>query len=92
MAMILHLQEEKASIETQARQYQRIIEEKSAYDAEEMNILKENLLRREREKHFLEKEVEAYRQMINPGNEQDMEVMFRIWRITREESMLLQFT
>lgn len=70
MAMILRLQEEKASIEMEARQYQRIIEEKSAYDAEEMNILKEILLRREKEKHFMEKEVEAYRQMLYLGNEQ----------------------
>lgn len=70
MAMILRLQEEKASIEMEARQYQRILEEKSAYDAEEMNILKEILVRREKEKHFLEKEVEAYRQMVSVGNEQ----------------------
>ncbi|KAE9452922.1 hypothetical protein C3L33_15176, partial [Rhododendron williamsianum] len=69
MAMILRQQEEKASVEMEARQYQRIIEEKSAYDAEEMNILKEILVRRELEKHFLEKEVEAYRQMYN-RNEQ----------------------
>ncbi|KAF2285662.1 hypothetical protein GH714_006300 [Hevea brasiliensis] len=69
MAMILRLQEEKASIEMEARQCQRIIEEKYAYDAEEMNILKEILVRREREKHYLEKEVEAYRQKIS-GNEQ----------------------
>ncbi|XP_058102549.1 uncharacterized protein LOC131246438 isoform X2 [Magnolia sinica] len=67
MAMILRLQEEKASIEMEARQYQRLIEEKSAYDEEEMNILKEILVRREREKHFLEKEVEAYRKMILSG-------------------------
>lgn len=64
MAMILRLQEEKASIEMEARQYQRMIEEKSAFDAEEMSILKEILLRREREKHFLEKEVDTYRQMF----------------------------
>ncbi|GER41399.1 hypothetical protein STAS_18117 [Striga asiatica] len=70
MAMILRLQEEKASIEIEARQYQRILEEKSAYDAEEMNILKEILVRREKEKLFLEKEVEAYRQMVGIGNEQ----------------------
>ncbi|KAK6161769.1 hypothetical protein DH2020_005150 [Rehmannia glutinosa] len=70
MAMILRLQEEKASIEMEARQYQRILEEKSVYDAEEMNILKEMLVRREMEKHFLEKEVEAYRQMFSEGNEQ----------------------
>ncbi|KAI3408428.1 GTD-binding domain-containing protein [Psidium guajava] len=64
MAMILRLQADKASIEMEARQYQRMIEEKSAYDAEEMNILKEILLRREKERHFLENEVESYRQMI----------------------------
>ncbi|XP_057959389.1 probable myosin-binding protein 5 [Malania oleifera] len=70
MAMILRLQEEKASVEMEAMQYERLIEEKSAYDAEEMNILKEILLRREREKYFLEKEVEAYRQMMFSKSEQ----------------------
>ncbi|XP_010264112.1 PREDICTED: uncharacterized protein LOC104602201 [Nelumbo nucifera] len=69
MAMILRLQKEKASIEMEARQYQRMIEEKSAYDAEEMDILKEILIRREREKHFLEREVEFYRQILHFGNE-----------------------
>ncbi|KAF3457682.1 hypothetical protein FNV43_RR02340 [Rhamnella rubrinervis] len=74
MAMILRLQEEKASIEMEARQYQRMIEEKYAYDAEEMGILKEILVRREREKHFLEKEVEAYRQMIFGYDELDSDM------------------
>ncbi|XP_059286408.1 myosin-binding protein 7 isoform X2 [Lycium ferocissimum] len=70
MAMILRLQEEKASIEMDARQYQRLIEEKSAFEAEEMNILMEILMRTEREKHFLEKELEVYRQMTFLGNEE----------------------
>ncbi|XP_039029809.1 myosin-binding protein 2-like [Hibiscus syriacus] len=69
MAMILRLQEEKAAIEMEAKQYRRTIEAKSAYDAEEMNILKEIIIRREREKYFLEKEVEACVQMLY-GNEQ----------------------
>lgn len=69
MAMILRLQEQKASIEMEARQFQRIIEEKSAYDAEEMDLLKEILVRREREKHFLEKEVESYRKLILSEND-----------------------
>ncbi|KAL5998572.1 hypothetical protein ACLOJK_009515 [Asimina triloba] len=68
MAMILRLQEEKALIEMEARQYQRMIEEKYAYDEEEMNILKEILVRREREKHFLEKEVEFYRNVMLSGD------------------------
>lgn len=70
MAMILRLQEEKASIEMDARQYQRLIEEKSAFEAEEMNILMEILMRTEREKHFLEKELEVHRQMTYLGNEE----------------------
>ncbi|XP_051133246.1 uncharacterized protein LOC127252904 [Andrographis paniculata] len=71
MAMILRLQEEKAAIEMEARQYQRILEEKSVYDAEEMTILKEILIRREKENHFLEKEVEAYKHMVSAGGEQN---------------------
>ncbi|GMI89986.1 hypothetical protein HRI_002667900 [Hibiscus trionum] len=74
MAMILRLQEEKATVEMEARQYQRMIEEKFAYDAEEMNILKEILLRREREKHFLEKEVEAYKQLFCEKEVSDMDM------------------
>ncbi|KAH7682915.1 GTD-binding domain-containing protein [Dioscorea alata] len=64
MAMIVRLQEEKAAIEMEARQYRRMSEEKSAYDEEEMDILKEIIVRREREKHVLEGELEVYRQMI----------------------------
>lgn len=63
MAMISRLQEEKASIEIETRQYQRMIEERVAYEEEEMNILQEILIRREKENHFLEKELEVYRQM-----------------------------
>ncbi|XP_047983717.1 uncharacterized protein LOC125224367 [Salvia hispanica] len=70
MAMILRLQNDKASVEMEARQYQRIIEEKSAYDGEEMDIVQEILMRREKEKLFLEREVEAYRVMVSQGNEQ----------------------
>ncbi|CAN6447774.1 unnamed protein product [Victoria cruziana] len=73
MAMISRLQEEKAMIEMEARQYRRMIEEKAAYDAEEMNILKEILLRREREKLVLEKEVEVYREKLFTGKSEHSE-------------------
>ncbi|XP_015892534.3 uncharacterized protein LOC107426774 [Ziziphus jujuba] len=63
MAMISRLQEEKASMEIESRQYQRMIEEKFAYDEEELDVLKDILFRREKENHFLEKEIEVYRQM-----------------------------
>ncbi|KAK4742897.1 hypothetical protein SAY87_000898 [Trapa incisa] len=64
MAMILRLQDEKASIEMEVRQEQRMIEEKFTYDEEEMNILKEILVRREMENFVLEKEVENLKQMV----------------------------
>ncbi|XP_004290209.1 PREDICTED: uncharacterized protein LOC101294522 [Fragaria vesca subsp. vesca] len=70
MAMIYRLQKDKASTEMEVRQYQRMIEEKFVYDEEEMDVLKEILLTREKENHFLEKEVEAYRQMNSLGSEQ----------------------
>jgi len=70
MAMISRLQEEKASMELEMRQYLRIIEERVAYDEEEMDILQEILIRRERENHFLEKELDTYRQMDSKGSDQ----------------------
>lgn len=75
MAMISRLQEEKASIEFETRQYQRMMEERDAYEEEEMSILQEILIRRERENHFLEKELEAYRQMSLGGFEQSNETL-----------------
>lgn len=70
MAMISRLQEEKASMELEMRQYQRMIDERVAYDEEEMDILQEILIRRERENHFLERELETYRKMDSKGSDQ----------------------
>ncbi|KAM3683860.1 hypothetical protein ACB098_12G179600 [Castanea mollissima] len=69
MSMISRLNQDKASVEMESRQYQRMIEEKCDYDEEEMNILKEILFRREMENHFLEKKIEEYRQMSLLENE-----------------------
>ncbi|CAI8601238.1 unnamed protein product [Vicia faba] len=68
MAMILRLQEEKALMEMEMRQYDRLVEERVAYDEEEMSIMQEILIRREKENLFLEKELESYRQMCLTGN------------------------
>ncbi|KAJ4847593.1 hypothetical protein Tsubulata_013912 [Turnera subulata] len=70
MAMILRLQEEKASIVMELRQYQRMIEETFTHDEEEMDILKEIIVRRERENHSLLMELEAYRHTDNSDYEQ----------------------
>ncbi|CAH8276952.1 unnamed protein product [Arabidopsis lyrata] len=71
MAMILRLQADKASLEMEGKQYERMIDEKFAYDEEEMNILKEILFKREREKHFLEKELETYKHIDDDQETQD---------------------
>ncbi|CAM6074412.1 unnamed protein product [Sphagnum tenellum] len=57
MAMITRLQEEKALVQMEARQFQRMVEEKAVYDQEAMEILKEVLARREEEKNQLEDEM-----------------------------------
>ncbi|KAE8709349.1 putative LRR receptor-like serine/threonine-protein kinase [Hibiscus syriacus] len=50
--------------------YLEMVEENSAYNEEDMNILKEILVGREKENHLLVKEVEAYRQMNRRGDAQ----------------------
>ncbi|KAJ3697402.1 hypothetical protein LUZ61_001107 [Rhynchospora tenuis] len=65
MAMILRLQKEKSEIEIEARQYKRMTEEKSVYDLEEMEILKEIIVRRETENFALEKELEECHKLIS---------------------------
>ncbi|KAJ0977293.1 hypothetical protein J5N97_012767 [Dioscorea zingiberensis] len=61
MAMIMKLQEEKAELRMEVRQYQIVVEEKYAYIEEEMEILKEIIVNREKEKHALEKELKQYK-------------------------------
>ncbi|OIW18881.1 hypothetical protein TanjilG_25324 [Lupinus angustifolius] len=82
IAMILRLQEEKASAEMEMRQYQRMIEERVNYDEEEMNVLQDILIKREMENHFLEKELEAYRQLDTRGSDRSSgkrTVLFDEW-------------
>ncbi|PKA66143.1 hypothetical protein AXF42_Ash018433 [Apostasia shenzhenica] len=74
LAMIVRLQKDKAEIEMEARQYQRMVEEKSSYDEEEKKILKEIIVRREREKHVLEKKVEMYKQILDSGEKVEQEL------------------
>ncbi|WZZ08274.1 hypothetical protein YC2023_094195 [Brassica napus] len=65
MAMILSF------TEMEGKQYERMIEEKFAYDEEEMNILREILFKREREKHFLEKELETYKHIDDDDDDRE---------------------
>ncbi|KAK8582995.1 hypothetical protein V6N13_069761 [Hibiscus sabdariffa] len=64
MAMINRLQEEKAAMQMEALQYQRMMEEQSAYDQEALQLLNELMVKREKEKAELEKELEIYRRKV----------------------------
>lgn len=61
MAMITRLQEEKAAMQMEALQYQRMMEEQAEYDQEVMQKANDLLAQRERELQELEAEIIAYR-------------------------------
>lgn len=61
MAMITRLQEEKAAMQMEALQYQRMMDEQSEYDQEAFQKLNELLTQREKAIQDLEAEVEGYR-------------------------------
>lgn len=62
MAMITRLQEEKAAMQMEALQYQRMMEEQSEYDQEALQNFNELLTQREKEIQRLESELENYKQ------------------------------
>ncbi|GAV76706.1 Zein-binding domain-containing protein [Cephalotus follicularis] len=64
MAMINRLQEEKAAMRMEALQYQRMMEEQSEYDQEALQLLNELMIKREKEKQELERELEIYRKKV----------------------------
>ncbi|KAL2515937.1 putative myosin-binding protein 6 [Forsythia ovata] len=62
MAMITRLQAEKAAVQMEALQYQRMMEEEAEYDQEALQVMKDLLLKREEDTKVLESELEAYRE------------------------------
>ncbi|XP_051136503.1 probable myosin-binding protein 5 [Andrographis paniculata] len=62
MAMISRLQAEKAAVQMEALQYQRMSEEQAEYDQEALEMMKEILFKREEEIKALESELEMYRE------------------------------
>ncbi|CAN6934790.1 unnamed protein product [Brassica oleracea] len=61
MAMINRLHEEKAAMQMEALQYQRMMEEQSEFDQEALQLLNEVIVKREKEIAELEKELEVCR-------------------------------
>ncbi|KAK9118063.1 hypothetical protein Scep_016156 [Stephania cephalantha] len=82
--MITKLQEEKASMQMEALQYQQMMEEQSEYDQEALKLLNELMVKREKEKQELEKELEIYRKRVYLYEEKERRVLRR--RSTNEKS------
>ncbi|CAN1216429.1 Probable myosin-binding protein 6 [Linum perenne] len=61
MAMITRLQAEKAAVQMEALQYQRMMEEEAEYDEEAIQLLRDELRKKDRHIKHLENEIEAYR-------------------------------
>ncbi|XP_024174861.2 probable myosin-binding protein 5, partial [Rosa chinensis] len=62
MAMITRLQAEKAAVQMEALQYQRMMEEQAEYDQEALEATYDLLAKREDDLRVLEAEIEAYRE------------------------------
>ncbi|KAK6261551.1 hypothetical protein QUC31_007367 [Theobroma cacao] len=73
MAMITRLQAEKAAVQMEALQYQRMMEEQAEYDQEALQEMSNLLAKREEEIKDLEAELEAYRQNYGCLKEVDFE-------------------
>ncbi|KAL8142065.1 hypothetical protein V2J09_015097 [Rumex salicifolius] len=71
MAMINRLQEEKATIEMEALQYQRMMEEQCEYDQEALQLMNEMLVKREKQLQELEKELEVCRKKVMEYEERE---------------------
>ncbi|XP_068650276.1 myosin-binding protein 3-like [Aristolochia californica] len=61
MAMINRLQEEKAAVQMEALQYQRMMEEQTEYDQEDLEKANEILAQKDKELQDLKGELECYR-------------------------------
>ncbi|KAK8627664.1 hypothetical protein V6N13_135269 [Hibiscus sabdariffa] len=77
MAMINRLQEEKAAMQMEALQYQRMMEEQSEYDQEALQLLNELMVKREKEKVELEKELEICRKRVQDYETKEKMIMRR---------------
>ncbi|KAJ7964485.1 myosin-binding protein 2-like [Quillaja saponaria] len=78
MAMITRLQEEKAAMQMEALQYQRMMEEQSEYDQEALQLLNELMVKREKEKQEVEKELELYRNKVLDYESKEIEALRRM--------------
>ena len=74
LAMILWLQEEKATVRLEANQYKRLAEEKLAHDQESLAHFEDLIHRKDEEIAALECEVQAYRHRLLSIGFDDLEI------------------
>jgi hypothetical protein len=63
--MINRLQEQKAAMQMEAMQYQRLMEEQSEYDQEALQRLNDLVVKRDKDRQDMERELELYRHKIH---------------------------
>ncbi|KAL8529705.1 hypothetical protein ACS0TY_006955 [Phlomoides rotata] len=66
MAMITKIQAEKAAVQMEALQYQRMMEEQAEYDDEAIQVMRDMLAKRDDDIKALESELEMYRDKYGP--------------------------
>lgn len=66
MAMITRIQAEKAAVQMEALQYQRMMEEQAEYDEEALQVMRDMLLKKDEDIRALESELETYREKYGP--------------------------
>lgn len=71
MAMITWLQAEKAAVQMEALQYQRMMEEQAEYDQEALQATKDMLAKSEEDFKALQAELEVYREKYGGMREED---------------------
>ncbi|XP_010533436.1 PREDICTED: probable myosin-binding protein 5 [Tarenaya hassleriana] len=91
MAMITRLQAEKAALQMDALQYQRMMEEQAEYDQEALQSMNNMLAKREDELKDLDAELEAYRQKyrsvpIVEGDDEGEQFLTEGGKITADEN------
>ncbi|XP_024364103.1 uncharacterized protein [Physcomitrium patens] len=80
LAMISRLQEEKAAVQMEARQFQRMVMEKAMYDQEAIEVLSEILAKREDEKIALEEELELFKERLDTVLTEERDYAERVGR------------
>ncbi|KAL0727436.1 hypothetical protein Bca4012_023529 [Brassica carinata] len=86
MSMILRLQNEKAEIQMEARQFKVFAEEKMTYDQEKLKVLEELLYEKEQAVEALAYEVEAYKDGLLSCGITEAEMHDQIFGFGRDSS------